>query len=262
MSWYRMERGWKDHAFFSKEPYSERDAWQWMIEEAHWKPGVVSVLGKPISLKRGQFTASVRFMAEKFQWSKDRVKRFLKRCVSWGMIECETATGQSLVTICNYEKYQDGKDAPKDTTKDNPKDGVEDAPKDKLEESIQRKKVKNKKEGAVALLKPEDVPENVWNDFLKQRKTKFTQTALEGIQREVSKAGITTEAALRIAIERGWQSFKADWVKDKGNETNRTNFNGSNGKSRRSREVIAEALYESHGPGIFESPSGGSFESH
>ncbi len=49
--------------------------------------------------------------------------------------------------------------------------------------------------------------------------------------------------------------------KDEPNETTGKNINGSNGKSRRAREVIAEAFLETHGQGNIESFSGGSIES-
>lgn len=60
-----------------------------------------------------------------------------------------------------------------------------------------------------------DVAEQVVIDFKKLRKEKkasITKTAIEGIRREASKAGLTLEAALMICCERGWQGFKADWV--------------------------------------------------
>lgn len=60
---------------------------------------------------------------------------------------------------------------------------------------------------------PEGVSPKVWQDFLKTRKTKVTDTAVEGIRREAGKAGITLETALETSCERGWQSFKADWMK-------------------------------------------------
>lgn len=52
-------------------------------------------------------------------------------------------------------------------------------------------------------------------DFQKLRQAKkaaITQTAVDGIQREATKAGMTLEAALRMCCERGWTGFKADWV--------------------------------------------------
>ena len=59
------------------------------------------------------------------------------------------------------------------------------------------------------------VSEQVARDFLAARKTKFTETALAGFQREAAKARITIEQALATATERGWQGFKADWVDKK-----------------------------------------------
>lgn len=44
----------------------------------------------------------------------------------------------------------------------------------------------------------------------------FTDTALAGFEREATQAGWTLEAALREAIERGWQGFKAEWVATSG----------------------------------------------
>lgn len=69
-----------------------------------------------------------------------------------------------------------------------------------------------KKPRAISVPRPEDVPEDVWRDFLAARKGKaFTPTALKGFEREAAKAGITVAEAIRIAAERGWQGFKADW---------------------------------------------------
>ncbi|WP_051919491.1 helix-turn-helix domain-containing protein [Basilea psittacipulmonis] len=49
------------------------------------------------------------------------------------------------------------------------------------------------------------------DDFIAHRKSKITETALRGFENEAQKAGLTTEQAIRIAIERGWQGFKASW---------------------------------------------------
>jgi len=48
-------------------------------------------------------------------------------------------------------------------------------------------------------------------DFLKIRKTKLTQTAVDAIAREADKAGIAPSDAVRICIERSWQSFNSGW---------------------------------------------------
>ena len=73
---------------------------------------------------------------------------------------------------------------------------------------------------------PDGVALSVWQDFHKTRKTKVTETALNGIRREAEKAGITLEAALNECCARGWQSFKADWV-NKAQSTNETTYQRS-----------------------------------
>jgi hypothetical protein len=66
-------------------------------------------------------------------------------------------------------------------------------------------------------VRPDDVSEVVWQAFRQHRKSAFTDLALQGFRREAAKAGWTLEAAITEAAERGWQGFKADWVKEKTN---------------------------------------------
>ena len=63
---------------------------------------------------------------------------------------------------------------------------------------------------------PEDVADQVWNDFLHLRKTKkapVSATVLDGAKSEATKAGITLEAFLRIWCLRGSQGLEASWLK-------------------------------------------------
>lgn len=103
---YAMKRGWQASEVFGDAPFSERDAWAWIVEEARWKDGVVNVLGKPVKLKRGQLSHSVRFMADKWKWSKTTVARYLEKLELWGMIKTDSGTGQNIITVCNYNEYQ------------------------------------------------------------------------------------------------------------------------------------------------------------
>lgn len=222
MSYFKTTRGWQDSEFFGDNiEFSERDAWIWMIGEAQWKDGHVRVLGKRVFLKRGQFSSSIRFMAGKFGWSKDRVSRFLKRAEIWGMIASESATGQKVITICNYEKYQSVDQDGKDTNKDSNKDAPKDTSKDKLEEGKEGKEGKNKRRGAQSFPKPPDVSERVWADHLAARKAKrqpITETALTQMRQEAESLGWSLERALTEACSRGWASFKAEWTNNERKE--------------------------------------------
>src|SRR3546814_991515 len=101
---------------FAREEYSRRDAWVWLIENAAWKPTVARIKGDKVELARGELCFAQRFLAEKWGWSKSRVDRFLKALAEEGMIETRSkigatanhaaGQGQSIITICNYDKYQ------------------------------------------------------------------------------------------------------------------------------------------------------------
>ena len=62
---------------------------------------------------------------------------------------------------------------------------------------------------------PNGVSLSVWNDYLKTRGKKLTETGLAGLQREAAKAGYTLQQALEVCCERGWRGFKAEWVAPK-----------------------------------------------
>lgn len=68
---------------------------------------------------------------------------------------------------------------------------------------------------AVTYLTSHGVGEKVARDWTAMRKAKKatpSETAIAGIEREASKAGLPLEAALSVCCERGWTGFKAEWV--------------------------------------------------
>lgn len=98
---------WHDAAF-KDQPFTEREAFVWLIMEASWKDREKRVGNVAVSLKRGQLVASVRFMAEAWKWQKSTVDRFLKRLEKRDMIGTASGTGMNVVTICKYDEYQNG----------------------------------------------------------------------------------------------------------------------------------------------------------
>ena len=77
---------------------------------------------------------------------------------------------------------------------------------------------RNKKSSATQIEKPAGVGEQVWDDFIALRKAKrapLSATALASIAKEAEKAAMHIEEALTECVTRGWQSFKAEWMKPK-----------------------------------------------
>jgi hypothetical protein len=104
--WIALHRGWRDNPVFRGE-FSRADAWIWLVERACWKPTRYDIKGKTVTLQRGQLCASREQMAEAWDWSPSAVERFLTRLKTEQMIERETGQGKSVITVCNYAKYQD-----------------------------------------------------------------------------------------------------------------------------------------------------------
>lgn len=96
-----------DHAVFAEEPFTEREAWLWLVSEAAWRPRRIRQGSGFIELKRGQLSHSQRFLASKWRWSRGKVARFLKLLENETMIEPATDHQQTILTICNYERFQD-----------------------------------------------------------------------------------------------------------------------------------------------------------
>jgi len=94
---------------------------------------------------------------------------------------------------------------------------------DSLETETERETEKETKKATI-VAKPFEVTDETWDSFVQLRKAKkaqVTKIVLQGIQREATKAGWSLENALQEIVVRNWQSFKADWVKEKQSHSER-----------------------------------------
>lgn len=103
---YLMHRGWRDNPVFKDEPCSEREAWLWMIEEAAYQDRRKRVGSTIVTVRRGQIATSTRFVADAWGWTHSKARRFLERLENEGMIGTATDTGVTVITLCNYERFQ------------------------------------------------------------------------------------------------------------------------------------------------------------
>ncbi len=51
-----------------------------------------------------------------------------------------------------------------------------------------------------------------WTTLRRAKKLPLTETAINGVQREATKAGLLLADAITICCERGWAGFKAEWL--------------------------------------------------
>jgi hypothetical protein len=103
-----------DHAMFDDQPMTRREAWLWLIANAAWRPMQVLVRNGRASelqnLERGQLSFSRSFLKAKWQWtSEKKVRTFLERLEREHMIDLQTGQLQTVITICNYDVFQNGR---------------------------------------------------------------------------------------------------------------------------------------------------------
>ena len=76
--------------------------------------------GKLVEVKRGQMVVSFDFLAKRWNCSKSTVSAFLDLLASDSMVERSTERKTTILTICNYDSYQQREDdVPNDSPNDN-----------------------------------------------------------------------------------------------------------------------------------------------
>jgi hypothetical protein len=224
--WIRLHRGWRDNTIF-KGDFSSSDAWVWMIENACWQDTRVRIKGETIKLHRGELSFSVRFMAEKWGWSKSRVDRFMAVLRQESMIETRSkigtasdhkaGQGQSIISICNYAKYQDIKNNTRDnsgtkngTTAGQQRDKEEQYNKERID-ILDKSNISKRARKPDFFVKPDWADQDVWDDFMVNRKkAKNTATAYKGFLSDIAKHSCDEWPPWRLleyAVQKGWMAI-------------------------------------------------------
>lgn len=88
------------------EPYDSRSAWIDLLMMANHEDKKVPYGKGFVIVKRGQKLTSQRKLAEKWHWTRNRVKRYLNTLQNDGMIYADTTRGDTTITIVNYDSFQ------------------------------------------------------------------------------------------------------------------------------------------------------------
>lgn len=101
--------------------FSECEAWLDLIQSARFEAAVSieRIGGREVTYGRGQYPASIRFLAAKWGWGERRVRSFLDGLRKERMISTDDSQGTTVITLCKYDEYNSpvsAKDTPKDTS--------------------------------------------------------------------------------------------------------------------------------------------------
>ena len=79
----------------------------------------------------------------------------------------------------------------------------------------EKRKEKESSKTSFSIPRPEDVPEQLWADFVTLRKAKkapITETVIKRTRSEAAKCSMTLSQAIEMMVARGWQGFEARFV--------------------------------------------------
>lgn len=90
--------------------YNDSEAWIDLIQSARFEASEITsrVGGRNITWGRGQYPASIRFLASRWRWSEQKVRTFLGTLKKKGMITTERTQGMNIITLVNYDEYNGG----------------------------------------------------------------------------------------------------------------------------------------------------------
>jgi len=102
--WIKIHRQIRDNWVWKKPEFLK--AWIDLIMLMYYENTKVVINGYVHEIKRGERDLSYRYLAKRWGWSHGKIKRFLSLMQKDEMICLKNGTGQTVVSVCNYETYQ------------------------------------------------------------------------------------------------------------------------------------------------------------
>jgi len=146
----------------------------------------------------GTFSSDLDQLAFRLHRPKDIIAQGLRDLIDAGFLEAASKVEQSASKV--YQDASPEKEKRRGTEKE-------------------KSKKRSSKSLATNSLRPDSVPEQVWDDWVSHRRgkrAKVNATVVEGFENEAKKAGISLTEAMKMSVVQGWQGFQADWVKGNG----------------------------------------------
>ena len=183
-----------------------------------------------ITVERGQIVTSYKNLATQTGLSVQQTRLALDKLQRTKEITIKTTNKFSIITICNYDSYQDenftnnkqnnkqrtNKQQTKNKQTTTTKEYNNIINKKNIKEKINKKEKEEKiNENFKTLLLDAGVAEDVASEFIEIRKAKGalnTAIAFRVLTEEAQKAGWSLAQAVEKAVKMQWKTFRADYV--------------------------------------------------
>ena len=100
---YSYRRSWSNPIF---KNLKEAAVWNFLYQNAFWEDGERYYNNTKFNLKRGQIVLSISFLCKGFDMTDKEIRLLLDKLKRASMVAIKGANKGTIVTICNYDKYQ------------------------------------------------------------------------------------------------------------------------------------------------------------
>lgn len=104
--WIKLDRNLLDHPLWKEKPFSKGQAWIDILFLAEWKAQYVRVGGKKEKVNPGQCWVTLNALAQRWGWSKETVRRFLRKLKRDGSVSLLVTEYGTRLTVGNWRLYQ------------------------------------------------------------------------------------------------------------------------------------------------------------
>jgi hypothetical protein len=153
-----MERGyiklWRclaDNAIWKAETFTRGQAWIDVLILASHKPTSNRIRGILFDIESGQLLASSIWLAERWQWSRGKVERFLNELETRQQIRQQKNNVSTLITVLNWDQYQGNGTA--DKTANGHQTGSKRTPNGHIQEGKEGKELKEEQHNEMCIAK-------------------------------------------------------------------------------------------------------------
>lgn len=115
----KLQRKFYSHWLWEeKRTFSKAEAWLDLLQLAAYAPTKRIIRGQLIRLDEGECIASVRYLAVRWGWGKDKAAKFMLLLESDDMIRRMSRQGETIIFLCNYRDYTTSLDTDADRKAD------------------------------------------------------------------------------------------------------------------------------------------------
>lgn len=106
MGYFMIDRKIQNHWLWEDKPFTRGQAWVDLILLAEWKDNTGYSRGKTVERKRGEVHRSQVWLADRWGWSRTKLRQFLKALEKEQMIDIKKTQNSTAIIIENYGTYQ------------------------------------------------------------------------------------------------------------------------------------------------------------